>query len=152
MSTEHPEYLVNRERVAQYFYYLHLLLILVSGIWFMGLGLVVALLYAVTWGQFLPRQQAEALCYWLEGTTLRADSGVYFLKRKAIPLDRITDLVLVQGPLLRWCGIWAIHVQTAGLGQGMPEAVLYGLDRPEQIRDELLRARDEAVQRGVAKG
>lgn len=152
MSIDRSEYIVDREGVGRYFLWLHLLLILVAGIWFMGAGLIVALIYALTWGQSLPRRQADALHYWLDGTTLRADSGVYFLKRKAIPLDRITDLVLVQGPLLRWCGLWALSVQTAGTGQGMPEAVLYGLDRPEEIREELLRIRDMAAYNGTASG
>lgn len=152
MSADRLEYVVDRKGTARYFFWLQLILILAFGIWIMGLGLIVALLYAVTLGQILPRLQAEALRYWLEGTTLRADSGVFFLKRKAIPLDRITDMVLVQGPLLRWCGIWALQVQTAGTGQGIPEAVLYGLDRPEEIRAELLRARDKAVQRAAAVG
>jgi membrane protein YdbS with pleckstrin-like domain len=152
MSTDQPEYVVDREGTARYFFWMHLILILAAGIWIMGMGLIVALLYAVTWGKTLPRRQADALRYWLEGSTLRADSGVFFLKRKVIPLDRITDLVLVQGPLLRWCGIWALQVQTAGSGQGIPEAVLYGLDRPEEIRAELLHARDKAVQRAAADG
>lgn len=152
MSTERSDYVVDRELVARYFYWLHILLILLAGIWVMGVGLIVAIVYAATWGRSLPRRQAEALRYWRDGATLRADSGVYFLKRKAIPLDRVTDVVLVQGPLLRWCGIWALHIQTAGMGSGMPEAILYGLDRPEEVRAELLRIRDEAVQGRAVSG
>jgi membrane protein YdbS with pleckstrin-like domain len=131
--------------VQRYFYWSHILLIVVVGVWFMGAGIPLAALHAFTWGPILSRRQAEALRYWLDGTTLRVDVGVYFLKRKAIPLDRVTDFVLAQGPLMRWCGIWAIHVQTAGAGQNVAEAMLYGVRDAERVRDELVAARDRAV-------
>lgn len=106
---------------------------------------MLAIVHAFTLGPWLSKRQSEELRYRLEGTTLRVDQGVFFLKRKAIPLDRVTDFVLAQGPLMRWCGIWAIHVQTAGTGQAVAEATLHGVLEPERVRDTLLAARDEAV-------
>ncbi len=136
------EFQVQREQIARYFYYINILMIIVVGIWFMGAGLVLAILYALTFGPWLSKKQAQALKYWLDGNTLRADSGVFFLKRKAVPLDRITDIVLAQGPLTKWCGIWELRVQTAGMGNTMPEVTLYGLIQPEQIRDLLINERN----------
>jgi membrane protein YdbS with pleckstrin-like domain len=151
MSAEPSDYAVERERVARYFYWAHILFILLVGIWFFGAGLVVAVIYAITLGTWLPKKQAENLRYWLDGSTLRVDSGVYFLKRKSIPLDRVTDVALVQGPLLRWCDLWALHIQTAGMGgHSVAEAILYGLDKPEEIRDELIKVRDQAARRSTA--
>jgi len=138
---------VQREATTRYFYWAQILFIIIVGIWFLGIGLAVAILFALTLGPWLSRRQAEALRYWLDGSTLRVDQGVFFLKRKAIPLDRVTDVVLVQGPLLRWCGIWELRIQTAGTGQAVPEASLYGVVDPERVRDVLLRARDEAAAR-----
>jgi hypothetical protein len=46
------------------------------GIWFFGIGLVVAVIYAFTLGRWLTGKQSEALRYWLDGTTLRLDQGV----------------------------------------------------------------------------
>ena len=89
----------------------------------------------------LPRKQADALRYRLEGSVLQVDEGVYFLRRRTIPLDRITDLMLFQGPFLRHFGLWELRIQTAGAGSpGIPEAILIGLYTPEQTRLELLRA------------
>jgi len=141
------EFAVQREATARYFYWAQILIIIVVGIWFLGIGLAVAILFAFTLGPWLSRRQAEALRYWLDGSTLRVDQGVFFLKRKAIPLDRVADVVLVQGPLLRWCRIWELRVQTAGTGQAVPEASLYGVADPDRVRDVLLRARDEAATR-----
>ena len=94
---------------------------------------------------WLAGKQSAALNYRIEKRTLRADWGVFFLKRKAIPLDRITDFALVQGPLMRMFGVWAMRVQTAGTGSMEPEATLYAIIDPEQVRDELIRRRDEAA-------
>ncbi len=139
------EFSIQREPAARYFYWMQIVLIIVVGVWFVGIGIPLALIHAFTLGPWLSRKQAETLRYWLDGTTLRVDYGVFFLKRKAIPLDRITDVVLAQGPLLRWCGIWELRVQTAGAGDQVPEASLCALADPETVRDTLLRARDQAV-------
>jgi putative membrane protein len=137
------EFPIQRHRIREYYYWLHILYILLVGIWFVGIGLVIALIYAFTWGLYLPGKQAEALHYWLDGKILRIDQGVFFLQRKAIPLDRITDITLVQGPLLRNFGLWSLKIQTAGNGgESTPEAVMVGLVEAEEIRDQLIKARD----------
>ena len=136
---------VQRASVERYFYSGQVLFILLVGIWLFGVGIIVAVVHAVTLGPWLAKKQAEALKYWLDGGTLRVDQGVFFLKRKSIPLDRVTDIVLTQGPLMRWCGIWGLQVQTAGTGQAVPEATLYGLTDVDRMRDHLLAARDQAV-------
>jgi membrane protein YdbS with pleckstrin-like domain len=142
------EFSIQRRQVARYFYWMQILMIIVVGIWFCGAGLVLAILHAFTLGPWLSRKQADALHYWLDGTTLRVDQGVFFLKRKAIPLDRVTDVVLAQGPLMKVCGIWELRIQTAGTGQSVPEATLYGISDPEAVRDMLLMTRDEAAAGG----
>ena len=58
-------------------------------------------LLPVVFALWLCPQQANNLRYRLEDTTLRVDGSVFFLFRKSIPLERITDVALVQGPLLR---------------------------------------------------
>ncbi len=97
----------------------------------------------------LASKQARALRYRLDGDTLRVDSGVFFLKRKAIPLDRVTDFVMVQGPLMRLHDLWAIQVQTAGNNRGIPEGVLF-VESPEEVRDLLVERRDRAAARTPA--
>jgi len=90
-------------------------------------------------GYWLCPQQVKNLRYRLEGNTLRADGGVFFLFRKSIPLERITDVALVQGPLLRYFNIWAMRIQTAGSAQC--EATLWGVREPEKIRELILAQR-----------
>ncbi len=139
------EFSIQRRQAARYFYWIQIVSLVIFGIWFCGAGVVMAILHSFTLGPWLSRKQSQALHYWLEGGTLRVDQGVFFLKRKAIPLDRVTDVVLAQGPLMKLCGIWELRIQTAGMGQGVPEAALYGLSEPEAVRDMLLAARDDVV-------
>jgi putative membrane protein len=151
MSNPTTTFAVQSTPVARYFFWTQIFAILAIGIWFMGIGILVALIYAWTVGKWLPTRQSGELRYWLEGSTLRVDQGVYFLKRKAIPLDRVTDVMLVQGPVMRRCGIWSLNIQTAGMGgQSVAEAILYGIEEPERVRDLLLATRDAAVERARA--
>ena len=143
--TEEIEYTIDRVRVARYFFWGQFLLVLLGGLCFLGVGLILAPLYAITLGPWLTRKQAEALRYRLDGSTLRIDQGVFFLKRKGIPLDRVTDVGLSQGPLMRHFGVWSLSIQTAGAGAQIAEGMLYGVEDPEAVRDQLLKARDEAA-------
>jgi membrane protein YdbS with pleckstrin-like domain len=148
MSQPTRTFSIRRDAAAEYFRASVSWALLLGGVWIFGLGLLAGLLYWFWLGKSLSRRQAEALSYRLEDGRLCIEGGVYFLKRKTIPLDRITDFTLTQGPLLRRYGLWALYVQTAGVGvQGAPEATLVGIENPEQVRDELLRARDLAAAR-----
>ena len=142
VDTQH--FPVQRAAVQRYFLWSTVLAILVVFVWLVGTGLVLAPLWALTVGPGLARKQSEALDYRLEGSTLRADSGVFFLRRCAIPVERITDVVLVQGPLMRHLGLWTIRVQTAGAPHA--EATLYGVSDPEGTRDAIVAARDAIAQ------
>ncbi len=145
------DFQIQRNKVAQYAFWVHIMSILLVGVWFFGLGIVVALVYAYTIGKWLPQKQADALQYWLDGPVLHVNEGVYFLKRKAIPLDRITDVMLAQTPLLRKFDIWAMQIQTAGTGgKSMAEAILIGLNDPEAVRNEILNARKTFLSQRMA--
>jgi len=151
------DFSIKRAQVARYFYCglimiiipvaFFIIMFVLTGVWLLGIGgIIIAFIYAFKFGPWLSKKQSHALLYWLDNYTLMVNQGVFFLKRKSIPLDRVTDIVLAQGPLMKWCGIWELRIQTAGTGQNMPEASLYGLDDPEAVRDLLLKARDETVQ------
>jgi uncharacterized membrane protein YdbT with pleckstrin-like domain len=92
----------------------------------------------------------SSLKYWIDGTTLRIDQGVVVRKFKSIPLDRVTDIQMTQGPLMRACGIWSLQVQTAGGAQQAPEGTIWGACDPESVRDTIMAIRDKAAFRSDA--
>lgn len=87
----------------------------------------------------------RSLEYWIEGTTLRINQGVLIRKLKSIPLDRVTDIQLVQGPLMRSCGVWSLQIQTAGSAQQAPEGTIWGPREPHSVRDTIVSMRDKAA-------
>ncbi len=168
MSTDSTEFQIDVTRVTRYFrlrflLYLVLFVLLLWPVivilvehpqpayffWYSPFYLSFLAFVALTF--WFPAKKASALRYWLDGSTLRIDEGVVVRKRKSIPLDRITDIAMVQGPFLRLCGIWSLQVQTAGSAQQAPEGTLLGVVEFEATRDTLMRARDSAVG-GEARG
>ena len=133
---------IQRLQVARYLFWSTTLMLGAIGLMMWIVGVVIAFVYALTFGPWLSRKQADVLEYRLYESNLFVHQGVFFIKRKTIPLDRITDIVLVQGPLLRHFGLWRLDIQTAGSGQQRAEAYLYGLTDPEQAKEIILNARD----------
>jgi membrane protein YdbS with pleckstrin-like domain len=143
-AREH-EFEIDREAVYRYLRTLVTFIMVVAGVWVFGAGLVLGLLWYLAIGPWVHRRQVEALRYRLDGATLRIDSGFIFLQRKSIPLDRVTDVVLAQGPLMRHFGVWQLRIQTAGTGQQLPEGAMLGVPDPEAARDLIMRRRDEVT-------
>jgi len=130
---------IDREKLIQYNWWTGLL-VCIPLVFVFGLGLILAAIHyalAILW---YPRW-VEVLRYCLDDTSLRVEQGLLFRSRKTIPLDKITDLELVQGPVLRAFGMWTVKVQTASTASQLPEATLYGLVNPEQAREEILAAK-----------
>ena len=81
----------------------------------------------------------KTLRYQLSGDDLRLDSGVFWKKRKVIPLHKITNVNTLQGPLERLYGLGHLNVQTAGHGASTsPEGRLVGLEEFEKIKEEVM--------------
>ena len=89
---------------------------------------------------------AESLQYSLDQDKLSVSSCftlwglVIYRQEKRIPLAKITDVKLAQGPIFSKMNLWALHVQTAGTGYNRSEAVLYALAKPHEARDQILDA------------
>lgn len=80
------------------------------------------------------------MAYELHGDELRWKRGVWFRTTGIVPYNRITNLDLRQGPVMRWLGISSISIQTAGYsGQAVPEIRIEAIEHAEELR-ELLRS------------
>ncbi|MFW6061204.1 MAG: PH domain-containing protein [Planctomycetota bacterium] len=130
------EFEIQRDRLV---HYKRVSLLLV------GLGLIGWLLLHL--GLF------RLICDWAKSLSYRlSDHGVHvsstvrlwgitlYRQEKTIPLGKITDVQLVQGPVLHWLDLWAIQVHTASMGTRWPEATLYAVKAPEAVRDQIVDA------------
>ncbi len=105
-------------------------------------------------GRRFHRRQYESLRCELTARTLNVRRGVLLRVQQSIPLDKITDLALHEGPILRHFGLCSLSIETAGGGQPgtTGQARLPGLVGAEAFRDRVLAQRDAVVLDGRANG
>lgn len=123
-----------------------------------SLGIAVTIFgipFLVVWllglGQAIHRKQFDALEAELTERSLNIRRGFLFRTQKNIPLDKITDLAVSEGPILRWLGLCSLGVETAGGGQAtaMGQAQLPGVVDAIGFRDAVLKQRDLVVASGA---
>ena len=73
--------------------------------------------------------------------------GVFFRKESTIPLNRITDVRLHDGPLMRHYGLRGIRLETAGQSgaNASSEGDLIGVIDAVKFRDLILRQRQKVM-------
>ena len=90
----------------------------------------------------------------LTDRNLQIDKGVLTRTESTIPLDKITDMQMIQGPLMRWVGIHGLKVETAGQGGatgGLGNTIL-GVVDARAFRDRVLAERDRVTDIGGPRG
>ena len=96
-------------------------------------------------GQIVTRKYLASHKCTLTNRNLKFSKGVFVRQEKTVPLDRITDLGLTQGPIMRALDIEALSVETAG--QSTPGSLiqLAGIQDGRAFRDAVLAQRDLVV-------
>jgi len=81
----------------------------------------------------------QSMWYELHEDEMRWKRGVWFRTTGIVPYNRITNLDLKQGPVMRWLRISTLSIQTAGYsGQAVPEIRIEAIEHAEELR-ELVR-------------
>lgn len=77
--------------------------------------------------------------------------GIFHKEEKSIPLEKITDVAMHQGPLMRMFNLYRLSFETAG--QSSPGALvsLIGINDAASFRETVLAQKDEVMIRGTAK-
>ena len=104
------------------------------------LTIVCAVVYAVILDRVVKAWSAE-----LTPQSLIVRKGVWNKVERTIPLEKITDLSVAQGPVMRLCGIDRIGVETAGQAgnqAGGPLISLLGVTDSKVFRSAVLAQRD----------
>jgi len=78
--------------------------------------------------------------YRLTPTEIYWKRGVWFRQTGIVPYAKITNIDIIQGPLMRSFGISSLRLQTAGYsGQNATAEIrLNGIEDPEQLRELIL--------------
>ena len=120
---------------------------LLSGAWILT-ATVVGIILLPLWyaiGKFVTGRYLRHMKCVLTERTLQVAKGALNRVEKTVPLDQITDLGLVQGPVMRFLGIEAISVETPGQSSEGALIKLIGIVDTRQFRDAVLAQRDRLL-------
>jgi membrane protein YdbS with pleckstrin-like domain len=99
-------------------------------------GFVVAIILFAVWAKLY----YESMWYELHEDEMRWKRGVIFRRTGIVPYNRITNIDIRQGPVMRRLGISSLSIQTAGYsGRAQAEIRIEGIVHAEDLR-ELIRS------------
>lgn len=103
----------------------------------------VAILFYVIARFFVDRVLRNMSCTLTE-RTLEIKKGILNKTESTIPLEKITDLQLFQGPIMRYFGLHGFKVETAGQSSGPGGALVHmiGIIDTKAFRKSVLAQRD----------
>ena len=110
---------------------------------------IVAMLVWIPFGYFVHKKQYENLGMDLTDRSLNVRQGWLFKKQQNIPLDKITDLAVIEGPILGALGLCHLTIETAGGSGGGGSAALTGVIDALGFRDLVLKQRDGVAHKGI---
>lgn len=103
-----------------------------------GIYLIPMLILVIFTAWWIPLYY-RTMVYTLTTTEISWRRGVWFRQTGIVPYNRITNIDIIQGPLMRYFNISSLRIQTAGYSaQAMAELRLHGIERPEVLRDGIL--------------
>ena len=77
--------------------------------------------------------------------------GILFKEEKSIPLEKITDVGLSQGPLMRLFGLYRLSFETAGQSGHGALVSLLGVVNASEFREAILEQKDNLAAQAPAK-
>ncbi|MDD1695450.1 MAG: PH domain-containing protein [Methanoregula sp.] len=102
---------------------------------FLGLTAIIFILLWIWVGMYY-----DSMWYELREDEINWKRGVWFRTTGIVPYNRIVNLDLRQGPLMRFLGISTLAIQTAGYsGQAVPEIKIEAIEHADELR-ELIRS------------
>ncbi len=109
------------------------------------------LLLWIPLGLALTGRYLESLTCVLTDRNLKVGRGIFNRVEKTVPLDKITDLGMTQGPIMRYMDLEAMSVETAGQSAAGALINLVGIIDGRKFREAVLKQRDKVTARNVEK-
>lgn len=107
-------------------------------------GIILLPLWLVLGPIWIRRYHAALRCDLTERSVI-VGKGLVFRRELTIPLDKIQDISIREGPLLSAFGLLQLRIETAGQSNsstGQSDADLVGLIDARDVRDRILEQRD----------
>lgn len=71
--------------------------------------------------------------------------GIFNKEEKSIPLEKITDVAMIQGPLMRMFNLYRLSFETAGQSANGALVSLIGIDEAANFRETILTQKDKVL-------
>jgi len=126
---------------------IYLFLVVIFYMFVSVVGIVLIPFWIIGLGQWWSKRYYHRLRCVLRKRELHFRRGILVRAESTIPLDRITDLTVKEGPLLRALGLSMLHVETPGTSGtgGVGGISLVGIVDTPQFRDCVLAQRDKLL-------
>ena len=100
-----------------------------------GVPILAGVLFTLYWIPLYYR----SISYRLTVTEITWQRGVWFRQTGIVPYNRITNVDIAQGPLMRFFSFSALRVQTAGYSaQARAEIVLNGIEDAGDLQEKIM--------------
>lgn len=108
-------------------------------------GIILIPFWFIGIGSYLCKRYYSSLECTLKEQTLEMKRGYIFRTEKTIPLNKIQDITLKEGPLERAFNTCILQIETAGQAtqQGQSDMRLVGIVDARDFRDRVLAQRDK---------
>jgi len=94
-------------------------------------------------GQWATQRYLDRITCLLTERSLKVSRGILVRQEMTVPLDKITDVGLVEGPIMRFLDLQAVRVETAGQSTAGAAIQLVGVKGARAFRDAVLAQRDK---------
>lgn len=123
---------------------------LLSGVLILTLTIfgIPLLLIWIPLGLFVTKRYLERMECVLTNKALKVKKGILVRVEKTIPLEKITDMGMVQGPIMRGMGLHTLTVETAGQSGTGALVSLTGIVDAPSFREAVLNQRDISTSGG----
>jgi len=117
---------------------------LLSGTMILVATIVGIVLLPVWWivGMWATQRYLDRITCTLTERSLKVSRGILVRQEMTVPLDKITDVGLVEGPVMRFLDLQAVRVETAGQSTAGAAIQLVGVRNARGFRDAVLDQRD----------
>jgi putative membrane protein len=93
-------------------------------------------------GKVFTKRYLDRMSCVLTDKTLKVSKGIFVRVEKTIPLEKITDMGMVQGPIMRHLDLHKLTVETAGQSAQGALVSLTGIKDAKSFREAVLNQRD----------
>jgi len=90
--------------------------------------------------------------YHLDDRYVTKSSGVIWKKRRSIPLEKITNIDVRQGPFERLLGFGQVWIFTPSTGAATPEEKLIGVSAPHEMKEVIVERAEMSKGINVSAG